>query len=55
MNYLNQDHPRIAYKTFYNRTKCLRWLTTGITDTSEMKAVEDEENSSDADKDKPDE
>ena len=41
MGYLNRDHPSIQYKTFYNRTKCLRWLTTGITDTSEMKAVED--------------
>lgn len=50
MNYLNQDHPRTAYKTFYNRTKCLRWLTTGITDTSEMKAVEDVEDKADSDK-----
>jgi len=41
MNYLNRDHPSISYKTFYNRTKCLRWLLGGISDTSEMKAVED--------------
>lgn len=41
MTYLNREHPSIQYKTFYNRTKCLRWLTTGITDTSEMRAVED--------------
>lgn len=41
MGFLNQEHPRIQYKSFYNRTKCLRWLTTGVTDTSEMKAFED--------------
>lgn len=41
MSFLDRDHPSIQYKTFYNRTKCLRWLTTGITDTSEMRAVED--------------
>jgi hypothetical protein len=41
MSYLNRDHPRIQYKSFYNRSKCLRWLTTGITDTNEMIAVED--------------
>lgn len=39
MSFLNRDHPSIQYKTFYNRTKCLRWLTTGISDTTEMKAV----------------
>jgi len=39
MSYLNRDHPSIRYKTFYNRTKCLRWVTTGITDTSEIRAL----------------
>lgn len=43
MSFLDKDHPAVQYKTFYNRTKCLRWLTTGITDTSEMKAVEDQQ------------
>jgi hypothetical protein len=41
LGFLNQEHPRILYKSFYNRTKCLRWLTTGVSDTSEMKAFED--------------
>jgi hypothetical protein len=41
MGFLNQEHPRIRYKSFYNRTKCLHWLTTGIGDTSEMKVLED--------------
>jgi hypothetical protein len=41
MSFLDKDHPSIRYKSFYNRTKCLRWLTTGITDTSEMRALDD--------------
>lgn len=41
MSFLDRDHPSIRYKSFYNRTKCLRWLTTGITDTSEMRALDD--------------
>lgn len=41
MNFLDKTHPAISYKSFYNRTKSLRWLTTGITDTSEMRAIED--------------
>jgi hypothetical protein len=40
MGFLNQEHPRIRYKSFYNRTKCLRWLTMDVSDTSEMKALE---------------
>lgn len=43
MSYLDDDHPSVEYKTFYHRSKCLRWLTTGITDTSEMRALEDED------------
>lgn len=43
MNYLDKDHPSVQYKTFYNRTKCMSWLTTGITDTSEMKAIDDDD------------
>lgn len=42
MAYLSENHPAVQYKAFYNRSKCLRWLTTGITDTSEMRAVEDQ-------------
>lgn len=41
LSYLNQEHPRIHYKSFYSRTKCLRWLVEGVTITSEMKAVEE--------------
>jgi hypothetical protein len=41
MSYLNQEHPRIKYKSFYNRGKCLTWLTEGISETNEMKALED--------------
>lgn len=47
MNFLDKTHPAISYKSFYNRTKCLRWLTTGITDTSEMKAIEDAQKNDD--------
>jgi hypothetical protein len=39
MNFLNRDHPAIRYKTFYNRTKCLKWLRGELTDTSETKRV----------------
>jgi hypothetical protein len=41
MSFLNRDHPSIQYKTFYNRAKCIRWLTSGISDTSEIQAVND--------------
>lgn len=41
MSFLNRDHPSIQYKTFYNRAKCIRWLVSGISDTSEMKAIQD--------------
>lgn len=41
MSYLNQEHPRIKYKSFYNRTKCILWLRSGVSDTGEMKALED--------------
>jgi len=51
MSYLNRDHPSIRYKTFYNRTKCLRWVTTGLTDTSEMKALDEANDDSETDND----
>lgn len=41
LSYLNPEHPRIHYKAFYSRTKCLRWLLDESSSTSEMKAVED--------------
>lgn len=49
MNFLNRDHPSIRYKTFYNRNKCLRWLSNGgVSDTSELRAVkpDDDQNTS---------
>jgi hypothetical protein len=45
LSYLNQEHPRIKYKSFYNRTKCLYWLTNEPADTAEMKAVQENKDS----------
>lgn len=42
MNFLNRNHPAIQYRSFYNRNKCVRWLSTGAADTQELKALEDE-------------
>jgi hypothetical protein len=39
MNFLNRNHTAIRYKTFYNRTKCLKWLRGELTDTAETKQV----------------
>lgn len=39
MNFLNREHPAIRYKTFYNRTKCFKWLKGDLLDTSETKSV----------------
>jgi len=41
MNYLNREHPNIRYKTFYNRSKSIRWLTGDYTDSSEFNVVGD--------------
>ncbi len=39
MNFLARENPAIRYKTFYSRTKCVKWLTGEITDTSEVKSI----------------
>lgn len=39
MNFLNREHPAIRYKTFYNRTKCFKWLMGESGDTSELPSV----------------
>jgi hypothetical protein len=41
MNFLNRNHPAIQYRSFYNRNKCVRWLSTGAADTQELKALQD--------------
>lgn len=41
MNFLNRNHPGIQYRSFYNRSKCVRWLSTGAADTQELKALEE--------------
>jgi hypothetical protein len=40
LSYLNQEHPRIKYKSFYNRTKCILWLNSKTGDTAEVKTVD---------------
>ncbi len=40
MNFLNRPNPAVQYKSFYNRNKCLRWLTNGgLSDTQEVKTT----------------
>lgn len=36
MTYLNRDHPAIRYKSFYNRSKCIKWLMGDSTETNEI-------------------
>lgn len=40
MNFLSRENPAIRYKTFYSRTKCVKWLTGELTDTAELKSVQ---------------
>jgi hypothetical protein len=40
ISFLNRIHPSIQYKTFYNRTKCIRWLLNGgVADTQELRPL----------------
>jgi hypothetical protein len=39
MTFLNKEHPAIRYKTFYSRTKCFKWLSGEMTDTSEVPSI----------------
>lgn len=39
MNYLNREHPAIRYKSFYNRSKCIKWVMGELGDTSEVPSV----------------
>jgi hypothetical protein len=40
MSYLNRDHPAIRYKSFYNRTKCIKWAMGETGDTAEIPKLE---------------
>jgi hypothetical protein len=39
MNFFNREHPAIRYKTYYSRSKAMRWLLGDGSDTSEVKSV----------------
>lgn len=39
MNFFNREHPAIRYKTYYSRSKAMRWLMGDVSDTSELKTV----------------
>jgi hypothetical protein len=44
LNFLQRSHPAVQYKSFYNRNKCIRWVSNDGLSTQELNVSDRTEN-----------